>query len=117
MHPGSGLKAVSRQLAADGVFLEGESFRILGRIVGKARVVQAGVYRLDKPLTPLEILDKLARGEVVYVEMVFVEGTTLRQWLAQLAAETRVKHALAGRGEGDVRTLVGGGPEPLEGWL
>ncbi|MGZ5596293.1 MAG: endolytic transglycosylase MltG [Usitatibacter sp.] len=117
VHPGSGLKAVSRQLAADGVFLEGESFRILGRIVGKARVVQAGVYRLDKPLTPLEILDKLARGEVVYVEMVFVEGTTLRQWLAQLAAETRVKHALAGRGEGDVRTLVGGGPEPLEGWL
>ncbi len=117
VHPGSGLKSVARQLAADGVFPEGESFWILGRLLGKARSIQAGIYRLDKPLTPLEILDKLSRGDVIYLEMLFVEGTTFRQWLAQLAAEPRVKHTLSGHSEADVRALVGGGPEPLEGWL
>lgn len=114
---GAGLKTVSRQLAADGVFLEGESFWILGRLLGRARSIQAGTYRLDKPLTPIEILDKLARGDVVFAEAVFVEGTTLRQWLAQLAALPEVKHALSGKSEAEIRATVGEGPEALEGWL
>jgi UPF0755 protein len=117
VHAGSGLKSVSRQLAGDGVLMEGESFWILGRVVGKARSIQAGVYRLDKPVTPLELLDKLARGDVMFFEIVFVEGTTLKQWLAQLAAEPKVKHTLVGKDDAEIRASVGGGPEPLEGWL
>ena len=117
VHAGSGLKAVGRQLASDGVFTEGESFWILGRALGKARSVQAGTYRLDRPVTPLEILDKLARGDVLFAEMRFVEGTTLRQWLAQLAAQPMVKHTLAGKAEGEARALIGNGAESLEGWL
>ncbi|MEP7068830.1 MAG: endolytic transglycosylase MltG [Usitatibacter sp.] len=117
VHAGSGLKAVGRQLAADGVFTEADSFWILGRALGKARSIQAGTYRLDRPVTPLEILDKLARGDVLFAEMLFVEGTTLRQWLAQLAAQPMVKHTLAGKAEGEARALIGNGAEPLEGWL
>jgi UPF0755 protein len=117
VHAGSGLKSVSRQLAGDGVFMEGESFWILGRLLGKARSIQAGIYRLDKPVTPLELLDKLARGDVMLLEVVFVEGTTLKQWLAQLAAVPQVKHTLAGKDDAEIRAIVGGGPEPLEGWL
>jgi UPF0755 protein len=117
VHQGSGLKAVARQLSADGVFLEGETFWILGRLLGNARTIQAGLYRLDGPLTPLEILDKLAKGDVVFLEMVFVEGTTLRQWLAQLAAQPQLKHALAGKSDEEVRVMVAGVTDPLEGWL
>jgi peptidoglycan lytic transglycosylase G len=117
VHPGSGLKSVGRQLAADGVFLEGESFWILGRLTGKARTIQAGTYRLDKPLTPLEIIDKLARGDVVLAEMLFVEGTTLKQWLAGLAAHPRVKHTLGAKGDAELRALFGEGGQALEGWF
>ena len=35
VHSGSSIKSVSRQLAGQGVFREGESFWILSRIVGK----------------------------------------------------------------------------------
>ena len=116
VHAGHGLKAVGRQLAADGVLAEGESFWILGRLTGKARSIQAGTYRLDKPITPLEIIDKLARGDVVFLEMLFVEGTTLRQWLAALAAHPQVKHTLADKSDADLRSLLGA-EQPLEGWL
>ncbi len=116
VHPGAGLKTISHQLATDGVFLEGESFWILGRLTGKARTIQAGTYRIEKPLTPLEILDKLARGDVVLYDMLFVEGTTLRQWMAQLASHPRVRHTLAGRSEAEMRTLLGI-DHPLEGWF
>jgi UPF0755 protein len=117
VHPGSNLKSVAHQLAADGVLVEGETFWILGRMLGKARLIQAGTYRLDHPLTPIEILDKLSHGDVVTLEMLFVEGTTMRQWLAQLAANPRVKHTLAGKADADLRTLTGTGDEPLEGWF
>jgi UPF0755 protein len=113
--PGAGLKAVARQLAADGVLAEGETFWIVARITGKGRAIQAGTYRLDRPLTPPEIIDKLARGDVVFAEMLFVEGTTLRQWLAQLAAQPLVKQTLAGKSEPEIRALFGNGAESLEG--
>ena len=116
VHPGQGLKAVGRQLAADGVLWEGESMWILGRLTGRAQRIQAGTYRLDKPMSALEIIDKLARGDVVFVEALFVEGTTIRQWLAQLAAHPRVKQTLAGKGEKEARAALGE-DQPLEGWL
>jgi UPF0755 protein len=115
--PGAGLKAVARQLAADGVLAEGETFWILGRITGKGRAIQAGTYRLDRPMTPVEIIDKLARGDVMFAEMLFVEGTTLRQWLAQLAAQPMVKHTAAGRSEPELKAALGNATEPLEGWF
>jgi len=117
VHAGSGLKAVARQLAADGVLAEGETFWILGRLTGKARAIQAGTYRLERPMTPPEIIDKLARGDVLFAEMLFVEGTTLRQWLAQLAAQPMVKHTAAGKSEAELRAALGNGTEPLEGWF
>ena len=117
VHAGWGLKAVARQLAADGVLAEGETFWILGRLTGKARSIQAGTYRLDHPMTPPEIIEKLARGDVLYVEMLFVEGTTLRQWLAQLAAQPMVKHTAAGKSEESLRAALGTGTEALEGWF
>jgi UPF0755 protein len=117
VRPGSSLKAISRQLAADGVFLEGESFWILGRVLGKAASIQAGTYRLDAPMTPVDLLDKLARGDVVLAEVLFVEGTTLRQWLAQLARNPQVKQTLAGKDEPELRALFGTGEQPLEGWF
>jgi len=116
VHPGAGLKSVGRQLAADGVLPEGESLWILGRLAGKAQRIQAGTYRLEAPMSALDVIDKLARGDVVLVEALFVEGTTLRQWLAQLAGNPRVKQTLGARPEAQLRTALGE-DQPLEGWL
>jgi UPF0755 protein len=107
---------VARQLAADGVLAEPYTFWLLGRATGKSGAIQAGTYRLDRALTPPEILDKLARGEVVLVEMLFVEGTTLRQWLTALALNPEVKHTLPADGEPQLRTILGL-EQPVEGWL
>ncbi|HSN22189.1 MAG TPA: endolytic transglycosylase MltG [Usitatibacter sp.] len=117
VRPGSSLKTVSRELAAGGLFAEGESFWILGRMLRKAGAIRAGTYRLETALTPLEILDKLARGDVVLAEILFVEGTTSRQWLAELAANAQVRHTLAAKSEAEVAALLGIEGGSLEGWL
>jgi UPF0755 protein len=113
---GASLKAIARQLAADGVLNEGETLWILGRLLGKSTSIQAGTYRLDKPLTPVELLDKLARGDVVLIEILFVEGTTMKQWLEQIARHPQVRQTAAGKGEAQLRAILGLDP-PLEGWF
>jgi len=115
VRPGASVKAVSRQLGREGVFLEGESLWILARATG-ATAIQAGTYRIDAGATPLDLLDKLERGDVVMTSLLFVEGTTLRQWLAQLAADAEVRHTLAGKTEPEMRAIFGTA-EPLEGWF
>jgi UPF0755 protein len=113
---GASLKAIARQLAADGVLNEGETLWILGRLLGKSTSIQAGTYRLDKPLTPVELLDKLARGDVVLIEILFVEGTTMKQWLEQIARHPQVRQTAAGKGEAELRAILGL-DLPLEGWF
>ena len=114
---GAGLKAVSRQLAADGLLPEGESLWILARLLGRTPTVQAGTYRLDGPLTPLELLDKLARGDVVLVEVRFIEGTTFRQWIQQVGKEPKLRATLGGKTAAEIAKLLGIPTESPEGWL
>jgi len=113
---GASVKSLSRQLADDGLFREPASFWILARLLGRAGAIQAGTYRLDRPLTPRELLEKLARGDVVLAEIVFVEGTTFRQWRAQLAQHPSVRGTLSGKEDAEIRALLGL-EVPPEGWL
>jgi UPF0755 protein len=117
VRPGAGLKVLSRQLSDEGLFPEPYGFWLLSRLTGRGGAIQAGTYRLDEPPTPLKLLDKLARGDVVLVDILFVEGTTFRQWLAQIAAQPRVKALLAGKAEAQARTLLGLGDAAPEGWF
>lgn len=114
---GASVRGLARQLADQGLFAEPHSFWILARALGKSGAIQAGTYRIERPLTPVELLDKLARGDVVLAEILFVEGTTFRQWLAQLAKQPRVRSTLAGKSEAEIRALLSLGDQPPEGWF
>jgi UPF0755 protein len=114
---GAGLSAVARQLTDAGVLAEPWTLRALARVLDRGGPIQAGTYRLDKPITPLELLDKLARGDVVLAELRFVEGTTLRQWLVQIAAERNLRQTLKPNDAAGVRAVLGLGEASAEGWL
>lgn len=112
---GASLRSVSRALADEGLLREAHTFWLLGRLLGKAGALQAGTYRVTAPLTPLELLDKLATGDVLPIEIAFVEGTTFRQWMAQLRAHPHVRPTLAGLPEPEVRAALGVSEPALEG--
>jgi UPF0755 protein len=114
---GASLNTVARLLADEGLLAEPHTFWMMGRVLGKASAIQAGTYRLEKPLTPGDLLDKLARGDVTFVEISFIEGTTLRQWLEMLRANPHVRQTLQGKNPSDLVAELGIGERSAEGWL
>ncbi len=90
--PGASLKAVSRQLARAGLFVEPWSFAVLARLTKQANQIKAGEYQISEPLTPLRLLDELVQGQAVTVAVQFIEGHTFAQLRAVLDAHPQLKH-------------------------
>src|SRR5438874_10794538 len=68
---GVGTKAIGERLIAAGIVRDALTYRVALWLSGDARRLQAGEYRFDRPMTPLEILGKIARGEVDVVAVTF----------------------------------------------
>ncbi len=106
VRPGASLKGLNRQLAEAGLVPDGQTLWLLGRITG-ATAIQAGTYRLDRPASPLEILEKLRTGDVVLVTLTFVEGITFADMRRQLEATKDLKVTLRGLPDSEVLKQVG----------
>ena len=76
---GSGPAAMARRLADAGVVRDPSAFRVAVWLRGAGRRLQAGEYRFDQPMTPAEVVDKIARGDVYVRSITFREGLTIRQ--------------------------------------
>lgn len=114
--PGASLKKLAVQLENAGVLHDELRFRLLGRVMGYAGKIQAGTYSLDKPLTPLELLGKIVRGEVTQGAVLFVEGWNIREVRQELARNPQLEHRLIDMTDADLLAAIGaeeGHPEGL----
>lgn len=50
-------------------------------------VLQAGEYRFEQPMSPVEALDRVIRGEVLTYPVTVIEGLTLRETAESLAGD------------------------------
>jgi UPF0755 protein len=73
---GTSTSAVAQRLAQAGVVSSRWDFW-LARFVERNRKPQAGEYRFEKPATPLEVFDRLARGDIFYYELKVPEGKNM----------------------------------------
>jgi conserved hypothetical protein, YceG family len=115
LEPGTSLKGLAMQLENDGV-LEGETrFRILGRVMGYAGRLQAGRYTLEEPLSPMELLGKIVRGEVTKAAILLVEGWNIREVRQELARNPHLEHQLVDMTDADMLGAIGAEEKHPEG--
>jgi UPF0755 protein len=76
---GSGPAAMGRRLEEAGVVRSAASFRLAVWMRGVGQRLQAGEYRFSEPMSVIEVVDKIARGDVHLVSITFPEGWTIRQ--------------------------------------
>ena len=77
--PGSGAAEIRRRLVGAGVVSDEWAFRAALVWTGQARALKAGEYRFDRPLSVVEVIDKIARGDVYTHPITFPEGLTIRE--------------------------------------
>jgi UPF0755 protein len=85
--PGASAEAIGRRLQALGLVRHPMVFRLLVRARGLGGELKAGEYALEGPLSLEDVLDLLARGEVVRRDVTIPEGRTLMETAALVGAE------------------------------
>jgi UPF0755 protein len=77
--PGAGAAEIRRRLVDAGVVSDEMTFRLALHWTGDARALKAGEYRFDRPMGAVEVVQKIARGDVVAHPITFPEGLTIRE--------------------------------------
>jgi len=80
---GAGSRTIGQRLVDAGVVHGLLTFRAALWLTGEGRHLKAGEYRFDRPMTPPEVIDKIARGDVYVIHITFREGLTMFE-MAQL---------------------------------
>jgi UPF0755 protein len=76
---GTGSLGIGERLVSSGVVRDMPTFRMALWMSQQGRHLKAGEYRFDRAMTPFEIIDKLARGDVYVISVTFPEGQTIAE--------------------------------------
>ena len=79
---GTGAAEIRRRLIESGVVSDELAFRAALMWTGQSRALKAGEYRFDRPMSVVEVVEKLARGDVYGHPITFPEGLTIREMAA-----------------------------------
>ena len=82
---GQPLKTTTHSLFKNNLINSPFKFNLVARLKGYDKRLQAGEYSLCACMTPLQILEKLAKGEVILYRLTIPEGLNIRQ-IAELVA-------------------------------
>jgi UPF0755 protein len=76
---GLGSMAIGRRLVEAGVVRDELTFRVALWRSGRARELKAGEYRFDQPLSAVEVIDRVTKGDVYKRLLTFAEGLTIAE--------------------------------------
>jgi len=108
---GASLRTVIAELERAGLDVRRREFVLLVRGFGRERDIKAGNYLLAKAPTPLELLDKLTRGDVQQAEVRLIEGWTFTQFRDALDTHPGLRHDTKGLGDAELLKRLQA-PEP-----
>jgi len=74
---GTGPARIGAKLIEAGVVRDATTFRVALLVSGRARALKAGEYRFTQPMHALDVIDKIARGDVYKRLLTFREGLTI----------------------------------------
>jgi UPF0755 protein len=115
LKPGSSLKSTARDLHQAGLLEQDWPFVLLARLLGKSTQLKAGNYVLEHPVSQLELLEIISKGEVSQRQVSVIEGWTFKQFREALNASTDVGHATANLTDAEILQRIGATENHPEG--
>ena len=117
LRAGSSLRVTATQLAAGGIIGRPEPFELLARLLGESARLKAGNYEFSGSMTPLDLLQRMTRGDVTLIAITFVEGWTFEQMRKALRENPKINGELAALSEPEVLQKLGISAPAAEGWF
>lgn len=119
IEPGSGTRTIGQRLIEAGIVRDDVTFRAALWRSRRARNLQAGEFRFDRPMTPLEVVEKIARGDVYNRRITFPEGLNIREMARLYEQQGFGKAAAFIEAAGDPAPIrdIDGAATDLEGYL
>jgi UPF0755 protein len=112
---GSSLNRIANDLANAGIIDEPRYLSFLGRWQGDAGRIHAGEYRLEPGMTPVQLLEKMVKGDVVQYSLTLVEGWNFREILQALHQHQHLKQTLEGQSHSQIMAGLDKADEHPEG--
>lgn len=94
IEPGSGPKAIARQMREAGIELNEDQFVWLARLAEKDTQLQAGAYEAVQGDTLWVLLERMAAGDMLQTRLALIEGWDYRRIRATLAQNEQVRQTL-----------------------
>jgi len=104
---GSSLKSVAREMQQAGLLKQDLLFVWMGRLLGKSTQLKAGNYALEHPVSPLELLEVITKGDVSQNQMSVIEGWTFKQFRAVLNTNPSITHDTANLTDTEIMQRIG----------
>lgn len=82
-------------------------WRLLSWQMRVSEGLHAGEYAVEQGLTPRQLLDRMARGEVIQHRVTLIEGSTFREIRAVLAREDALEQRAAAMSDADLMAAIG----------
>lgn len=112
---GSTLNGLARDLAARGEIVSAWHLMALARLSYPGLAIKAGAYRLEPGMTPVQLLDKLGRGEVIQYRISLIEGRSFQQWRQSLQQHPHLQQSLSSLSDSELMAKLGRAGQSPEG--
>lgn len=107
VQPRSTVRGVAAQLNRGGVPVEPAPFAWMARVLGLQSRLKSGNYEFKAGVTPYEVLQKLALGDVNESVVTVIEGWTFKRMRAEFDANPALKHDTAGMSDAALLAAIG----------
>ena len=116
---GATSRDIGRRLTEAGIIADPWTFRAALWWTRRGRSLQAGSYRFEQAASPLDVIDRLVRGDVYVVQLTFPEGLTIDEMAAEFEARQLGTAAAFREAARDVSLIASLDPvaRDLEGYL
>jgi len=104
---GSSLTGMAREMRQSGLLEQDWAFIWLARLLGKSAQLKAGNYALERPVSPLELLEIISKGEVIQRQVSVIEGWTFKQLRAVLNANPDIAHDTLNLSDAEILHRIG----------
>ena len=104
---GVSLKSMTQEMQQAKLLDQGWPFILLARVLNKSAQLKAGNYELKQPVSPLQLLQIITKGEFSQRKISIIEGWTFKQFRNALNFSRYVAHDTVGMSDMEILKRIG----------